>query len=204
MPTPTGNENLAGALALAQQICWDETHGYVMGADMNPDTDCSGLVGYALSHNGFNVNQRWDTTTMIPTLSNYPGFAHYIYSSNFTPQHGDIFVYDEGGGAYGHTFFYAENVRGYTDNTGNTTNTGTLARARIEAASSRGTPQTGDQAKDGTGAHWEVWVHPWSAPSLSHTWHVFRWGGAPSPGNVPPWLMAKIAAKKGTSRIIHY
>lgn len=185
MPTPTGNENLSQALTIAQSICWDETHGYTMGADMDPDTDCSGFVGYALSHAGFNVPQRWDTTTMIPTLMTYPGFAHYIWYPGMQLQHGDIFVYDEGGGANGHTFFYAENVNGYTDDTANTDTTGMLSTARIEAASSRDQPHPGDQAKNGTGAHWEVWVHPYSAPSTSHTWHLFRWHGGAQPQLTP-------------------
>lgn len=199
MPTPTGNENLNQALAIAQSICWDETHGYTMGADMNPDTDCSGFVGYALSHAGFNVPQRWDTTTMIPTLQAYPGFNHYIWYPGMQLQHGDIFVYDEGGGANGHTFFYAENVNGYTDDTARTAATGMLSRARIEAASSRESgyqypndPNTipgdvnnpdlpGDSPRNGVGACWEVWIHPYSAPSTSHTWHLFRWQGGAAP-----------------------
>lgn len=215
MPTPTGNENLAGALAMAQQICWDETHGYTIGADMNPDTDCSGLVCYSLSHNGFNVPQRWSTTDMIRELPNYPGFQEFIYDSSFVPQHGDIFVYDEGGGIYGHTFFYAENVFGYIDSTGRTDTTGNLTHAKIEASSSResfyqypdsGTipgdinnpDEPGDHRRNNVGAYWEVWVHAYdSFPSYTpHEWHVFRWTGGtpptPTPGHIKPWLMIKM------------
>lgn len=191
MPTPTGNEDLNGALILGQSICWDETHGYTMGADMNPDTDCSGFIGYCLSHNGFNVPQRWDTSTMIPTLSSYQGFSHTIYDSSMQLVHGDILVWDE----YdpdtqrhnGHTFFYAENVTGYIGTSWQTATgqTGLLTRARIEASDDRGHPQNGDQ-DNGFGCHPEVWVHPFSFNySDGHTWHLFRWQGAtPPPSNL--------------------
>lgn len=197
-------EDLVGALRTAQQICWDETHGYVMGADMNPDTDCSGFIGYALSQNGFNVNRRWSTTSMIPALQQYPGFTEYIYSSGFQWQHGDIAVYDEGGGANGHTFFYAENVIGYLSNdpTNGNGNTGLIARARIEASSDRGRPQTGDQ-DNGHGMHPEVWVHPFSFSEGGHVWHIFRWQGAVPPvppytrrSKIPIWMINKIVRKE--------
>ena len=196
-------EDLAGALRTAQRICWDETHGYVMGANMNPDTDCSGFIGYTLAQNGFNVNQRWDTTTMIPALQQYPGFTEYIYSSGFQWQHGDIAVYDEGGGANGHTFFYAENVTGYLSNDPVNGNgqTGILARARIEASSDRGRPQSGDQ-DNGYGMHPEVWVHPFSFSEGGHVWHIFRWQGAVPPvppitrrSKLPIWMINKITRK---------
>lgn len=179
-------EDLRGALTLAQQICWDESHGYVMGADMDPDTDCSGFIGYCLSQNGFNVPRRWNTTSMIPTLRSYSGFTEFIWSSSFQWQDGDIAVYDEGGGANGHTFFYAENVMGYLDNdsVNGGSSRGLLARARIEASSDRGRPQTGDQ-DNGHGMHPEVWVHPFSFSDGGHTWHIFRWNAGPGPGPVP-------------------
>ena len=208
MPTPTGNENMAGALLTGQGICWNETHGYFLrdgvtqNGELNPDVDCSYFVGYCLQQNGFNVSPSWYTGSMITELSNYAGFAHYMYDSSFTPVNGDIFVYDEGGGARGHTFFVAENVWGYTDPTAISNATGTLALARVEAQSSRadeGNPvANGDYPRNGTGAYWEVWVHPWEAPSSAHTWHVFRWnGGTPPPtSRLPAWLLAHNHMKK--------
>lgn len=189
MPTPTGNENINGALITGQNICWDETHGYnrFQGTrELNPDVDCSYFVGYCLSQNGFNVSPGWYTGSMITDLSNYQGFAHYIWDSSFIWQNGDIAVYDEGGGAHGHTFFYAENILGYTSQTDPTIIT--LARARIEASGSRGHyinndpnyPVPGDQ-DNGYGVHDEVWVHPFSDPDASHVWHIFRWNGATPP-----------------------
>lgn len=187
MPTPTGNEDLIGALSLAQSICWDESHGYTMGADMNPDTDCSGLIGYCLSNNGFNVPRRWDTNGMINTyLNNYQGFTEYIWDSSFVWQHGDIAVWDEYNPNTqrhdGHTFFYAEQVTGYVSNdyTNGDGTTGVLMRARIEASSDRGRPQAGDQ-DNGYGMHPEVWVHPFSFSQNNHVWHIFRWQGATPP-----------------------
>lgn len=202
MPIPTGQENMAGALLTGQGICWNENHGYYLRngsgkGELNPDVDCSYFVGYCLAQNGFNVSPSWYTGSMITTLNDYAGFTHYIYDSSFTPMNGDIFVYDEGGGARGHTFFVAENINGYESQT--STNIVRLALARVEAANDRGhvdpdtdEPIPGDQANN-SGVHDEVWVHPWEAPSSAHTWHVFRWqGGTPPPtGRIPVWVMAK-------------
>ena len=204
MPTPTGQENMAGALLTAQGICWNESHGYAFrdGVDgyLNPDVDCSYFVGYCLQQNGFDVSPSWYTGSMITDLANYTGFDHYIYSSGFQPMNGDIFVYDDGQTpiSNGHTFFVAENIAGYTDPTGDSPNIGTLALARVEASSSRGNTQHGDQPKNGTGACWEVWVHPWSTTQpTTETWHVFRWiGGTPVQRALPAWLMAKNQMKK--------
>lgn len=195
MPTPTGNENLAAALAMAQSICWDERVGYIMGADMNPNTDCSGLIGYVLSQNGFNVNRRWDTTNMIRDLQQYPGFTEYIYdpTQGFTFRHGDIVVYDEGGGDFGHTFFIGENVYGYTgtDWRTATSSKSTLSICKIEAAGKHLHPETGDQ-DNGHGAHTEVWIHAYSGSPVYQVdnnqglhwpvWHIFRWQQGPTPG----------------------
>lgn len=221
-------ENLSGALATGQQICWNESHGYYLrdGSGygcMNPDVDCSYFVGYCLQQNGFSVSPSWYTGSMITTLRAYPGFTEYIYSPGFQWQHGDIAVYDEGGGARGHTFFYAENVLGYTDNTGRTNTTGLLSTARIEASSSRthgysyadGDPGTqpgdvnnpntsGDYPRNGVGAYWEVWVHPFSFnDNDGHTWHIFRWNAGPGPTppitrrhHLPIWLYNKIIRKE--------
>ena len=215
-------ENLLGALNTAMQICWDETHGYTIGGNMNPDTDCSGLVWYALYNNGFNVGStRFDTTSEGRILRD-AGFTEYVYTPSFTPQHGDIFMYDEGGGANGHTFFYAENVYGYTDSTGRSNSKGVLQHAKIEASSSRESgyqypndpntqpgdvnnpDQPGDYPRNGVGAYWEVWVHAYSSLVYgSHTWYVYRWGGTPPPppphgrrGHLPIWLINKIIRKE--------
>lgn len=179
-------ENLSGALSMAQQICWDETHGYTTevngistGRQLNPDCDCSSFVCHCLYQNGFNIYEWGDTNTIINTLSNYPGFLHLIFDPNSTQLvHGDILV-SEGYGASAHTFFYAENVVGYT---GNTSATGILSRARIEASSDRGHHQAGDQ-DNGSGCHNEVWVHPYSFDTGdTRVWHLFRWLNGPGPG----------------------
>ena len=140
---------------------------------------------------------------MITTLSSYPGFSHYIWSPGFQWRHGDIAVYDEGGGRYGHTFFYAENVRGYNATSLNwSTADGTtslLSSAIIEASSSRGwvdpdtdEPIPGDQ-DNGYGLHPEVWVHQYTDPSSAHTWHIFRWDAGPGPGPIPLTFEQQIA-----------
>lgn len=186
-------EDLNGAISQAMQICFDESHGYNWGGTMNPDTDCSGLIGYCLANHGFNVNPRWNTESMITTLSNYAGFTHYVWSPSFVLQHGDIVVYDETQTTgYGHAFIYAQNVYGYTATYDDEdypcgSSQGFLSQAKIEASSSRGhidpvthQPIPGDQA-NANGCHSEVWVHAYSTLSSSHVWHVFRWFDSPTP-----------------------
>ena len=104
---PTGNEDINGAIASAQAYCWDETHGYRMGGNMNPDTDCSGLIWQSLHDNGFDVGSyRFDTNSMNGIMIN-AGFTRFTWDSSFVPKHGDILMYNEpdGQGSYnGHTF----------------------------------------------------------------------------------------------------
>ena len=232
---PTGNENLVGAMQQGLRYCWDETIGYSQTTRLlNPNLDCSSFIWYCLYNNGFDVGQSaWYTGDMMQRLVN-AGFTEYIWGVNVnTPQHGDIFVYHEvdpqTGNYNGHTFFYAENVYGYSDPTARTNTKAMLQHARIEASSSRthgyqypdsGTipgdvnnpDQDGDYPRNGVGAYWEVWVHATSGSdptSGSHTWHVFRWGGEPPgpippgpfpPGNIPAWLIKKIHDKNFTFR----
>ena len=177
--------SISAAVAVGVQYCFDETHGYVMGANFNPDTDCSGFIWQCLHDCSFNVGSyRFDTTNMGRILI-AAGFTEYVYTPNFIPQHGDIFMYDEGGGANGHTFFYAENVRGYVngyqgwescDDT-----IGVCSQAKVEAAGTHNHPESGDQ-DNGHGAHTEVWSHTYSSLTYgSHRWLVYRYGGGPEP-----------------------
>lgn len=200
MPTPTGNENMAGALLMAQNICWNESHGYTTtvngvstGRTLNPDVDCSALVCHCLYQNGFNVTEWGDTASMLTELGSYQGFTDiYPVTSQTQFLNGDILVWD-GPGFDGHTFFVAENVRGYTN--ADSPLTTVLQKARVEASSSRtgsGNPhQAGDQPKNGTGANWEVWVHSFSFDFTDgKPWHLFRWqGGTPPP---PPSINIEI------------
>ena len=204
------SEDLTRALQVGQRLCWNEAIGYFLrGSEagnndghLNPDVDCSYFVGYCLQQGGFNVSPDWYTGTMITTLRNYAGFTEYIYSPGMTLVPGDIFVYDEGGGAYGHTFFYVEGVYGYLDSDWSTaigTNKGIIAKGRMEAAGTHGHREPGDQ-DNGYGAHTEVWIHSWNEPNPAHTWHVFRWHDTPGPipppspghGNIPLWMLIKL------------
>lgn len=214
-------ENLPGALISAQNFCWDETIGYHMGGNMNPDTDCSGFVWQALHDNGFNVGSyRFDTTTMRSYMLS-AGFTEFVYDPNqgFNFQHGDICMYDEGGGRYGHTFFYAENVTGYVNGYLGWRNCdgtiGNCSTARIEASGTHEHPEAGDQ-NNGLGAHTEVWVHTYSGSvpvyQVDHgdaqglhwpIWYIFRWGAPPPPppptfrrSKLPIWLIDKITRKE--------
>ena len=208
---PTGNEDLNGALASAQRWCWDESIGYHINHNFDPDCDCSAFVWRALHENGFDVgSSRFSTLNEYNVLVN-AGFSAYVWGTDTTTaEHGDIFMYDEGGGANGHTFFYAKNVWGYKNGTLDWDQVnGVIAiceQARIEASSSRQTSEPiipGDQ-DNGLGAHTEVWCHKCNPDPIgqsSHTWYVFRWGSTPPvppgpgphpPGYLPPWLIKKI------------
>ena len=211
---PTGFEDLNGALAQAQRICWDETVGYRIGGNMDPNTDCSGFIWQCLHDNMFDVGaSRFDTTTQYAVLVN-AGFAPYIWGvDTTTPEHGDIFMYDEGGGANGHTFFYAKNIWGYKNgNLGWENCNGVIAQlseAKIEASGTHNHPEDGDQ-DNGLGAHTEVWCHSFAGndPTYgNHTWYVFRWGTTPPTppgpgpypgGHLPYWVMKKIRDKNFT------
>lgn len=199
---PTGNEDLNGAVDYAVNICNDETHGYVRGGTLNPGIDCSGLVYYALLHNGFDVPaSRWNTASMLRYLRS-AGFTEYIYPpskyNDYTPIHGDIWVHSEGTeeNPDGHAIIYGQNVLGY--NSSQDPIKTNIISARIEAVSNRGRPGTDDSANS-YGVHDEVWVHygtglytPTGKPNC--TWHVFRWNGGPgpTPKDVPIWMMFRM------------
>ena len=206
------SEDLTLALQVGQRLCWNESVGYFLrGSEagnndghLNPDVDCSYFVGYCLQQGGFNVSPDWYTGTMITTLRNYAGFTEHVYYPGMPLVHGDILVYDDGGGERGHTFFYVENIYGYLDSAWDTaigTNKGIIAKGRMEAAGSHGHREPGDQ-DNGHGAHTEVWIHSWYEPNSSYTWYVYRWHETPgpippptpgpTPGNIPLWLLIKL------------
>lgn len=209
---PTGNEDLNAALAQAQRICWDESIGYELNHNFDPDCDCSAFVWRCLHDNGFDVgSSRFSTLNEAQVLTN-AGFTQYVWGvDTTTPEHGDIFMYDEGGGANGHTFFIANNVWGYKNGHLGWENCNgviaQLSQAKIEAAGSHHHPEHGDQ-DNGLGAHTEVWVHSFAngdPTTGSHTWYIFRWGSSPPvppppgpppgpypPGHLPYWLIKKI------------
>lgn len=181
----TINDYIVSAINYA----FDESIGYHMGGNFNPDTDCSGFVWQCLYDNGFNVGgSRFDTSNMGGILE-AAGFTRYTYSNSFIPQHGDIFMWDEYDAQQqrhnGHTFFYAENVYGYLNGHQGWQNcdgsTGTCQYAKIEASDVHGHPEAGDQ-DNGNGAHTEVWSHTYSSLTYgSHIWNVYRYQGAPVP-----------------------
>lgn len=206
--------SIAGALISAQAFCWDETIGYQMGGNMNPNTDCSGMIWQSLHDNGFNVGSyRFDTSNMGSILR-AAGFTEYTYNSSFQPQPGDIFMYNEYVDPQhfnGHAFFYAENVRGYVngyhgwDSSSCDGTIGICARAKIEASGTHNHPENGDQ-DNGYGAHTEVWVHTFSSLTYgSHTWYVYRYGGGPEPPiptDIEKVLLFKFNKKKKGGRTL--
>ena len=205
---PTGNENINGAIASAQAYCWNETHGYLMGGNMNPDTDCTGLMWQSLHDNGFDVGSyRFDTSNMDSKMV-AAGFTRFVYNSYFTPKHGDIFMYNEfdgQGGFNGHTFMYCENILAYTDANADSNATAVIAKAKVEASSSREQTTSGDSKKNGTGAYWEVWCHAYGSLIYgSHIWYVYRWGAGPTPpspmDDAAAAIIAILFSKQGRHR----
>lgn len=195
------------AVNFAMQKCWDESVGYSQTTRyLNPNVDCSALIYYALQAGDFDVpSSPWYTGNMMSYLRSM-GFTEYIYDSSFTLQHGDICVHREGSQetGRGHACMIAENVTAYTANCRNypystmegyPDTTGIVSLAKVEAISTRGHPENGDQANN-IGAHTEVYVHLFEGLSSSYTWHIFRWGGSPGPTppppNLPIWQMFKM------------
>lgn len=152
--------NLNGAIQQAINICWNESIGYTLGGyEDSTGYDCSGLICRCLHDNGFNVtNTRVGTAYLTAHLQN-AGFQTLPFSTGMQMQPGDIVNINDG--SYGHSYFYMENVNGYTDidSWDNIRNIiGNCNFAKIEASSSRGNTQPGDQPNQ-YGAHTEVWVH---------------------------------------------
>lgn len=190
-------EDINGAINFGVQITHNENIGYIMGSTLanSHSTDCSDFVWWCLKNNGFNVPaSRWSTTTMIPYLQAYTGFTEYIYTDGFQWEHGDIAVYDEGGGSQGHTFFYAENVNGYLNTA--TPTPQILTRARVEASQSDGYTDGVDHRYNGTGAYYLVWTHDFYFTPNNHTWHIFRWGGEPPTPTTNKHLKSWIYTRK--------
>lgn len=219
-----GDLNLA--FTKAQNYCWDESQGYVFGGYGSPGFDCSGLVSKCLYEAGFNIPNyhigTWDLTSLGDNRLQLAGFTEYRHTSSnpVTLQNGDIVVMNHTPfGRGGHAFFYAENVRGYTDPSGRSNNIGALTRAKIEASSTRtsgyqypndpGTipgdinnpSGTADYPRNTTGAHWEVWVHAFTNlyggydPSDPTDYiHVYRYpGGLIDDGVLGALLLYKLA-----------
>ena len=166
--------NLSAAIAQAQAICWDETIGYRMGgmAYSSADgVDCSGLIGRCLHDNGFNYPSYHVGTADMVANSMSPvdalgaaGFTEIVVTSpSVTLQPGDIVVMNHLDWSGGHTFFYMENIQGYTDPGADSANIGNVQHCKVEASSTRGHTADGDHRKNGTGAYWEVWVHAYSS-----------------------------------------
>lgn len=167
--------NVFDAINLAMQICWDERYGYNYGghaASFANGVDCGGLVFHCLHAAGFSGIP--DVSPGVRNMASYlinAGFTQLPYDRNtFVPQDGDIFCCfhpddpeDPGDDAHGHTFFYCENIRAYTDPNANSDNIGNVRHAKVEASSTRGHAGQGDSRKNGTGAYWEVWCHAYNS-----------------------------------------
>lgn len=188
--------SLQAAIDEAQRMAWDETIGYTWGGDGNPDSngyDCSAFVIRCLYRAGFNVPaHRVGTGVMGQQVLVPAGFTEIPYTSGMPMQSGDIVVINDG--SYGHTYFYVENVYGYSDYpqgsapdyASNVTRTfATLPYAKVEAYSSLGRTQSGDNPNS-HGACCEVWVHRLNPNNITsghpdNTCYVYRWPGGLNP-----------------------
>lgn len=157
--------NIFDAINLAMQVCWNENYGYRVGghaASYTDGVDCGGLVFHCLNRAGFTGIP--DTSPGVHNMGPYlvnAGFTELTYDSNtFIPQDGDIFtMYNP---PHGHTFFYCENIRAYTDPNAYSDNIGNVVQAKVEASWNRGHTAPGDSRRNGTGAYWEVWCHAYN------------------------------------------
>ena len=183
--------DLTAAIDQAMAICWNEGYGYRLGGmalSYSDGVDCSGLVGRVLHDNGFNYpSYHVGTINMGPALTN-AGFTEYSYTSSFQMQSGDIVVMNHLDMTGGHTFFYVEDIRAYTDPSADSANIGIVHNAKVEASSTRGHTAQGDSRKNGTGAYWEVWCHKYSVLINGYDWtdpgdsvKVYRYPGGYQP-----------------------
>ena len=186
-----------------------------MAHSYSEGVDCSGLVGRVLSDNGFNYpSYHVGTINMGPALIN-AGFTELQYTgSSFVPVSGDIFVMNHLDMTGGHTFFYVEDIRAYTDYNADSANIGIVHRAKVEASSTRGHTAQGDHRKNGTGAYWEVWCHAYFQLVTGYDWtspgdsvKVYRFPGGYQPitnqfANLASLLLLK--RKRGSRRYGFY
>ena len=186
--------DLTAAIDQAMAICWDEGYGYNLGGMAQSHAagvDCSGLVGRVLHDNGFNYpSYHVGTINMGPALI-AAGFTEYNYNSSFQMQSGDIVVMNHLDMSGGHTFFYVEDIRAYTDPSADSANIGIVHRAKVEASSTRGHTAAGDHRKNGNGAYWEVWCHAYSVLINGYDWtdpgdtvRVYRYPGGYTGGSL--------------------
>ena len=183
--------DLTSAIDQAMAICWDEGYGYRLGgmALSHADgVDCSGLVGRVLHDNGFNYPSYHVGTINMGTALRQAGFTEYQYTNNFQMLSGDIVVMNHLDMSGGHTFFYVEDIRAYTDSSADSANIGIVHKAKVEASSTRGHTSQGDHRKNGNGAYWEVWSHAYSVLINGYDWtdpgdsvKVYRYPGGYQP-----------------------
>lgn len=159
--------NIQQAVAQAQSICWNESIGYRLGGmaySSSDGVDCSGLVGRCLHDAGYNYPSYHVGTINMKTALIGAGFQIIpVTSVSQQPENYDIVVMNHLDLTGGHTFFYVENIQAYTDPNADSANIGNVARAKVEASSTRGHTADGDSRKNGTGAYWEVWCHKYSS-----------------------------------------
>lgn len=170
--------DLQRAIDLAMSYCWNETHGYELGGMGYPTFDCSGLICRCLFEAGFNMptdghgNPVHKGTAYLVncgmTSEDVLGDAGFleipITNNHYILQPGDIVVMNHTNWRGGHTFFYMENVIGYTStlsgySTSYPSTTGLCSKVKIEASDVRSWNVSSADDPNPNGACTEVWVH---------------------------------------------
>lgn len=149
--------NILAALNEAKRLANDDTHGYSMSQRLGPDYDCSSFIAHILNVGGGNIDPNMSTVTELAELT-AAGFIEI--SINEPAQIGDVYFYDEGGGAHGHTFIIYDHTR------------------YVHASSSKDHPETGDQSQtitDGYDYTGEICFGYLPYDFSRHTWHHLRY-----------------------------
>ena len=163
--------NLRAAIQQGMDICWDEGYGYNLGGmarSYAEGVDCSGFIGRCLSDAGeFNYpSYHVGTINMKQPLIDAGFTIIPVTSLSQMPINGDIVFMNHLDMTGGHTFFYVEDIRAYTDPSAYSANIGIVHRAKVEASDYRGNHNPGDSRRNGTGAYWEVWCHAFYEPPV--------------------------------------
>lgn len=183
--------SLSAAITEAQRMAWDESIGYTFGGDGNPDSngyDCSAFVIRCLYRSGFNVPSSRVGTLYMGSYLIAAGFNELSFTTGMTMQKGDIVVINDG--TYGHTYFYMEDVYAYSEvASGYDCHDwkAVVPYAKIEASSTWGHPEAGDQANQ-YGCHPEVWCHRLNPQYINNghadsTVKIYRWPGGYDEGD---------------------
>ena len=182
--------DLSIMLQVAQNIALNPLCGYNMVNRQSPDFDCSSFVAYCINQAGGSCTPDFYTGNEGRQLREN-GFVDV--GINEPARAGDIYFYDEGGGANGHTFIIFDDAR-YVHASGRKMhpNPADPPDPQDEPANNNHWLgwQTGDQSQtisaDGYDYTGEI-CFGWLPYDLSqHNWYHYRLWDSPEPTPPPP------------------